>query len=283
MTGELSRRRAFRLGGVVLGGGIAAGVAVGTSNASTETNAAATDPTAATDWIRLPVITANIGRKHLDQRDRAIHDVRYGDAGYLPLVGWQEIGEGDTGEPAMIAKHFGSRYQNEFLRSDKAPREPMSIPKVWKVISARSTFVHHGIAKVTPSRWINEVVVQHAQHTDLRFAMLNTHYIANAYNGDRRHDLQALWDKHKRIHKERVLAHHQQGRLVIWTADTNRRDYTTATGRAAERQVFHNGIDRINWLPGTDRVRLELHNTKTVDMHVDEHDAHVAIFQIRLA
>lgn len=264
---ELSRRKAL-----VLGGGAVLGTVAGAGTAS-----------AATDWIRLPVVTANIGRKNLGAREAAIRDVRNADDLARPLVGWQEIREGDSGEPAMIDRYFGSIYQNRFLRHDTAFRVPISIPRPWRIVASKATFVHGGIANVTPPRWITEVVVRHETHTALEFAMINTHYIANAYNGDQRTDLRDEWNKHKGIHKDRVLAHHRQGRLVIWTADTNNPNYVKATGWDAEHRVFFNGIDRINWMRGNGAVQLELRNTKTVDMRVDGHDARVAIFRIRLA
>jgi hypothetical protein len=86
VSGELSRRKAL-----VLGGGVALGTMAGVGTA-----------TAASDWIRLPIVTANVGRKNLGARDAAIRDVRNADADARPLVGWQEISEGDSGEPAMI-------------------------------------------------------------------------------------------------------------------------------------------------------------------------------------
>lgn len=267
MSGELSRRKALVLGGGVVLGGLAAGA--GTASA-------------ATDWIRLPVVTANIGRKNLGAREAAIRDVRNADDLARPLVGWQEIREGDSGEPAMIDRYFGSLYHNAFLRHDRAFRVPISIPRPWRVVSSKATFVHGGISGWTPPRWINEVVVRHQSHPGLEFVLINSHYIANAYNGAQRADLRDEWNKHKGIHKDRVLAHHRQGRLVIWTADTNNPNYVKATGWDKEHRVFFNGIDRINWMPGNGAVRLELRNTRTVDMRVDGHDARVAIFRIRL-
>ncbi|HEX2133421.1 MAG TPA: hypothetical protein VHH15_17875 [Actinophytocola sp.] len=266
MSGTLSRRKAL-----VLGGGAVLGAAGAPGTAS-----------AATDWIRLPVITANIGRKNLGARDDAIHAVRDGDPGHRPLVGWQEICEGDTGERPMIANYFGNLYQNTFLWHDRSFRVPISVPKPWRVVGSNATRVHGGIPRTTPPRWINEVVVRHERHAGLEFVLINTHYIANAYNGDRRPDLRDEWDLHKRVHKERVLAQHRKGRLVIWTADTNHPGYRKATGWQAERQVFTGGIDRINWLPGNGDVQLQLRTTRTVPMRVDGHDARVAIFRIRL-
>ena len=152
------------------------------------------------------------------------------------------------------------------------------------MLDSRATFVHGGIAGVSPPRWVTEVVVAHESDSRLEFVLVNTHYIAGAFNGNTNPDLRDKWKAMKAAHKDRVLARHQnQGRLVIWTADTNRPDYTTATGWQAEKRAFPGGIDRINWMPGNGTVQLELLDTETVPMQVDGHDARVAIFRIRLA
>jgi hypothetical protein len=268
MSGVLSRRKAL-----LLGGGVVLGAAAGVAPAAA----------AATDWIRLPIITANIGRKHLGAREAAIRAVRNGIAGERPLVGWQEISEQDHGEEAMIEKHFGSAYRTAFLRHRRSFRVPVSVPKPWRIVDSEPTFAHGGIERVTPPRWINEVVVRHESHPNLQFALINTHYLFGAYNGATRPDLRDEYDHHRKLHKQRVLHHHRQGRPVIWTADTNNLRYTTATGWQAERQVFRAGIDRINWLPGNGAVQLQLRHTKSIDLRVDGHNARVAIFRIRLA
>jgi hypothetical protein len=272
VSGKISRRKAL-----ALGGGVAVGAAVG---ASVGTGSAA----AAGEWIRLPVVTANIGRTNLGAREAAIRDVRNADGDNRPVVGWQEINEGDTGEPAMIDQHFGPMYANAFLRNDESYRVPISVPRPWHVVDSKPTRVHGGIEGKTPPRWINEVVCAHESDSRLKFVLVNTHYIANAFNGGMNPDLQDEWLAMKAAHKERVLAQHQnQGRLVIWTADTNRENYDTATGWQAERKAFFNGVDRLNWLPGNGDVQLELLNTKIIDMNVDHHEARLAIFRIRLA
>jgi hypothetical protein len=271
VSAELNRRKALLLGGGVVAATVA-GTVAGSGSAS-----------AATDWIRLPVVTANIGRKHLGAREAAIRAVRHGVAGERPLVGWQEISEGDTGEEPMIEKYFGNGYRTAFLRHKTSFREPISVPKPWRIVASKPTRVHGGIKGVTPSRWVNEVVVRHEANASLEFVLINTHYLAGAYVGANRHDLRDEWNHHHDVHKQRVLAHHRRGRLVIWTADTNNPGFTTATGRKAEKRVFGKGIDRIGWLPGNGTVQLELRDTGSVDMRVDSHDARVAIFRIRLA
>jgi len=277
VSGKLSRRQAL-----LLGGGVAVGTAAAVAGVQSA-SAAGPESAAAADWIRLPIITANVGRKNLGAREAAIRDVRDGVAGERPFVGWQEIGEGpkDTGEPAMIEKHFGNAYRTAFLRNERSFRVPISVPKPWKIVDSKPTFGHGGIKPVTPPRWLNEVVVRHESNPALEFVLLNTHYLFGAYNGATRPDLRDEYNRHRAAHRNRVLHHHRQGRLVIWTADTNHPGYTTASGRNAEKKVFHEGVDRINWLPGNGAVQLQLRGTKSIDMRVDGHNARVAIFRIR--
>ncbi|WP_350279612.1 hypothetical protein [Kribbella sp. HUAS MG21] len=282
MTSRFSRRQALMLGGGALAGALGAVTAAGSASAVELAEAGSRAGTAGSDWIRLPIVTANIGRKRLGAREAAIRAVRNSHPGHRPLVGWQEINEGDTGEPAMIARHFGPYYRNAFLRDPGSYRVPISVPRHWKIVNSKRTFVHHGIEHATPPRWINEVVLEHVNHPGLKFALINSHYIANAYNGNQNPKLRDEWDRHKKLHRERVLAHHAKGHLVIWTADTNNRAYDRATGRDAERKVFTNGVDRINWLPGNGKVRLDLLGKKDIPLHVDGHDARLAVFRIKL-
>lgn len=266
MTVKLTRRQALLIGG----GAVAAATTTLPAHAAGE-------------WVRLPVVTANIGRDNLGAREAAIRDVRNADPGTRPVVGWQEIREGDDGEPALISQYFGDLYQNAFLHHESSYRVPISAAAPWNVIASKATFVHRGIENITPPRWINEVVLQHNAHPALVFTLINSHYIFGAYNGPQDPSRRDEWDLHKKTHRERVMAHHNLGRLVIWTADTNNPNYGNATGQAAERKAFAGGIDRINWLPGDGTVQIELLSTRIIPMNVDGHDARAAIFRIRTA
>lgn len=270
MVSRISRRQALKLGG-----GALAGVAV----AGSVTEAAA----AAGAWVRLPVITANIGRQNLGARAGAIQAVRNGDGPNRPFVGWQEISEGDSGEEAMISNSFGSAYGNWFLGDSQSFRVPISVPAPWTVINYNKVFVHGVVENESPPRWINEVVVQYGGNAALKFAMINTHYLHDAYNGTNNPNLRPYWDLHKQTHRQRVMNYHDRGTAVIWTADTNNPNYDQATGQPNEGKVFGGGIDRIDWLPGDGSVQIQLLNSSTIPLGVDSHDAHVAIFRIRTA
>jgi hypothetical protein len=266
------KRQFSRRSLLVLGGGVAlGGLAV---------PAVARDKEDKADGIRLAVITANIGRRHLEQRRPAIEKVR--NAQERPLVGWQEIGEGagDTGEKPMIEHFFGPRYNNVNM----AGKVPVSVPDPWRVTFWEARFASAGLAEWSPTRYITEVRIEHASNPELKFTFLNMHYIANAWNGltdPLQGERRARWNNHYGVHRDRVQAYHQQGRTVIWTGDVNNRNMPKVHNQ--ERQAFPNGIDKVNWIPGTDRVRISLERTEIIDLNVDDHDARMAVFSLRLA
>ncbi|EST37793.1 hypothetical protein N566_11145 [Streptomycetaceae bacterium MP113-05] len=274
---SISRRRALALGG---------GAVLGAAGATT----AAGEADAATDWTRLVVVTANIGRTNLGQRERAIRDVRHAVTinGSLakPLVGWQEIGEGDDDgvEPRLINQHFGGEYRNILEYDEVAHRVPMSIPRAYNIIDRRVTRVHGGKAGVSPHRVITEAVLERADDPKLRFVFANTHYVAGAWNGKEdpyegwRDD---MWGRHFRTHRDDVLGHwRSRGFPVIWTGDVNRSPMPLLLPHH-EKRAFGSGIDQIGWVTGSNGTQIRLRRTKIVPMHVDSHDARVAIMQVR--
>ncbi|MFW6691378.1 hypothetical protein [Streptomyces sp. MAR4 CNX-425] len=275
----ITRRRALGLGGAAVVGGAG-------------TLAAADGAEAAGGWKRLVVVTANIGRKNPGQRERAIRDVRHAVRidGRLtkPLVGWQEIGEGDgdNREPRWINQYFGTAYRNIFEYDDSAHRVPMSIPRAYDILDRRETFVHGGKAGVSPHRVITEAVLARADDPKVRFVFVNTHYVAGAFNGKQdsyeawRDD---MWRRHFRKHRDDVLGHWRaRGFPVIWTGDVNRSPMPLLLPNY-EKRAFRRGIDQIGWVPGTNGTQLRLRWTKTVPMYVDGHDARVAVMQVRRA
>jgi hypothetical protein len=254
--------------------------------------AAASGAGAATDWKHLVVVTANIGRKHRDQRERAIHDVRRAVRikGRLakPLVGWQEIGEGDDDgrEPRWINEHFGSSYRNIFEFDDGAHRVPMSIPRAYNIRDRRVTVVHGGMAGVSPHRVITQAVLEWADDPKLRFVFANTHYVAGAWNGRKdRHEAwrDDMWRRHFRTHRDDVLHFwRSRGYPVIWTGDVNRSPMPLLLPNY-EKRAFGRGIDQVGWVTGGNGTQIRLLGTRTVNMHVDGHDARAAIMQVRRA
>ncbi|MGP4110893.1 hypothetical protein ACTWP5_08245 [Streptomyces sp. 4N509B] len=275
----ISRRRALTLAG---------GALVGTAGAL----AAPREARAATAWQRLVVVTANIGRKNLGQRERAIRDVRRAVTidGQLtrPLVGWQEIGEGDGGgeEARWINQYFGSAYRNAFVGDAAASRGPISVPRAYRIVDRRVTRAHGGLAGVSPHRVITQVLLERANDPKLRFVFANTHFVAGAWNGEQDSHEQwrvDMWRTHFRKQRDDVLGHwRSRGFPVIWTGDVNRTPMPLFLPRH-EKRAFARGIDQIGWVPGTNGTQIRLRWTKVVPMYVDGHDARVAVLQVRRA
>ncbi|KAB8159543.1 hypothetical protein FH609_028560 [Streptomyces sp. 3MP-14] len=281
--GKPSRRRVLALGGA---GAISAAGLLGAAGEAS----AVGEASAATAWKRLVVVTANVGRANLGQRERAIRDVRdavtIDGARTTPLVGWQEIGEGDGDgrEPGWIERHFAAGYRNLYLRHSVAERVPISVPPAYRVLQQRVTRVHGGKAGVSPHRVITEAVLERVDTPGLRFVLANTHYVAGAWNG--REDPHEgwrddMWGRHFRAHRDDVLGHWRSlGYPVIWTGDVNRTPMPLLLPNH-EKRAFGGGIDQIGWVPGTNGTQLRLRWTKVVPMHVDGHDARVAVLQVR--
>lgn len=241
-------RRKLLIGVGALGFGAAA-TAAGVATADTIDTAGAA--------VRFRVVSANIGRANpASVAKKAIKKVRDKSApnGY-PIVGWQEIDEDDKGdEHQMIKDVFGGRYQNLFMdRNDSntgderyKTREPMTIPKTWEVVSRQVHFTHGGLGGVSPSRYITQAHIRHKKYSKLSFVLLNTHYVAGAFNGESdQHEKwrKVHWHNHFKKHKQIVANLVKKGHTVIWTGDPNRRAGMPKVHPNEKR--FFKGIDKI--------------------------------------
>jgi hypothetical protein len=86
MADRISRGQALVFGGMAARGSVAGAQPASAARPAERGSAVQ----AGTGWFRLPVVTANIGRKHLGAREAAIQAVRGADPGHRPFVGWQE-------------------------------------------------------------------------------------------------------------------------------------------------------------------------------------------------
>lgn len=279
----LDRRRALGLAGAALLGGAAAGPLL------------AGRAEAATAWTSFAVVTANLGRV-ADKADHGRYEtsvrnvrrtVKIATRTTRPLVGFQEIGEGDKDpliEHRLIAKYFEG-FKKAFFTPSKHPsyRVPIIVPAPFEVVSTNAVRGHGGVENVSPPRWISEVVLRLGTDPKTRFAMLNTHYIAGAYNGDQHQDRRKYWDALFKLHQERIAHYHAKGLPVIWTGDVNRRNL----GRLhpLERRLMPaDSIDQVRWIPGTNGTQLRFVRRQTIDLTIEAvHDAHAAVMQVRRA
>lgn len=273
---QLTRRRALTLAGGALAATAATATGVATASA-------------ATPWRNLVVVTANIGRARLDQRRAAIAAVRRSvvvdGIRPRPIVGWQEITEGDDDnkEIGWINDSFGPAYSNLFNNAaHRAHLVPISVPNTYKVLQKNNTFVHGGLKHVSPHRVISECVLQSVADPTVKFAFLNTHYVAGAHNGKKDYEEEwrdKNWAKHFDVQRARIKAYTDRGLPVIWSGDVNRTPMPRFFAR--EVRVWDKGIDQVGIISSTNGTQIRVRGTRVIDTNVDDHNARVAVLQIR--
>lgn len=177
-------------------------------------------------------------------------------AGTAGVVCFQEIDEADKPLEMEILK--GMTYFTHDIYGERTT-VPILVPKSMKVLSAEVTPACDGLAGFTPNRVINEVELRLRGSGDV--AVLNTHLPINRVETVTRRAMC------RRALRERCEVH-EKG---VWVADTNTHGGFPQM-RNGERPVIEAGIDMMRaWGPG-----LRLGPTQTVDLTIDNHDAHGA-------
>ncbi|NOJ91368.1 hypothetical protein D7W82_04210 [Corallococcus sp. CA049B] len=153
----------------------------------------------------------------------ATHNTWHGQANMKPLadiIGWQEVdtAEGHSKLGAMDAyAHFRPGDDRLDARN--------SIAISWRKNKFEKTgdgsrLTHGGEAGVTPSRFVNWVVLKNLE-TGAKLAFINTHYISGAWNGEHP-ERQERWRTHNTVVREVVAELRGRGLPVVLVGDFNR-------------------------------------------------------------
>ncbi|NPC69279.1 hypothetical protein HPP05_05890 [Corallococcus exiguus] len=153
----------------------------------------------------------------------ATHNTWHGQANTRPLadiIGWQEVdtAEGHSKLDAMDA------YAH-FRPGDGRLDARNSIAISWRKNKFEKTgdgsrLTHGGEADVTPSRFVNWVVLKNLA-TGAKLAFINTHYISGAWNGEHP-ERQDRWRTHNTVVREVVAELRGRGLPVVLVGDFNR-------------------------------------------------------------
>jgi exonuclease III len=153
----------------------------------------------------------------------ATHNTHYGDATFRPLadiIGWQEVSTAE-GHNKLDALEYYDHFRPGAGRLDARN----SIAISWRrnkydMTGNGSRLTHGGEAGVTPSRFVNWVVLKHKE-TDSKVAFVNTHYISGAWNGEHP-ERQDRWRTHNQVVLEVVADLRGRGLPVVLVGDFNR-------------------------------------------------------------
>lgn len=186
-------------------------------------------------------------------------------AGPRAFIGFQEIDEADQPEEMDWVQRM---FRRTHIVIGEKTAVPILVPLVYedRILAERRTDGCAGLAKFTPFRPINEVVVQ--LRPNLSVAMFDWHSpIDRPQTQSRRADV-------RKAAEERMGERHDQGHSIVWVSDTNHRGPWAPMLRG-ERRVVEAGIDRIRATAPRGRI-VHVSDRRTVDLRIDGHNAHGA-------
>jgi hypothetical protein len=184
-------------------------------------------------------------------------------AGPRAVVCLQEVDEADApNEMSIIA----ALVQNSHVIIGGNTAVPILVPRRFNIIGDLQTMGCRGLAKYTPNRPINEVMLE--LRRGLKVSVFNTHLpLDRVQTLTRRQELRRKLRKRARQRQDELMA-------GIWVADTNtRRGWPTIV--KGETTVVNAGIDKSKaWAPPGHYVVVS--DRQRVDLSIDNHNAHGA-------
>jgi hypothetical protein len=156
-------------------------------------------------------VSLNVKNNPLMPQRKVVHDVRKA-ARLGDLIGWQEIGPARYRE---AIRNLGPGWNHYMPRHGRyAIPNPISWKqKEWKKLDAGFVRTHGGEAKISPSRYITWVKLQHRE-TGRVIVRVNTHLVSGAWSKGYRPAKawrQRMWRKHIRRLENLVDRFERQG------------------------------------------------------------------------
>ena len=152
----------------------------------------------------------------------ATHNTLHGSATFKPLadvIGWQEV-DTDAGHDKLNALESYDHYRPGAGRLDARNSIAISWRRnKYEKLEGGSRLTHGGEAEVTPSRFVNWVVLKNKE-TGAKLAFINTHYISGAWN--EHPERQERWRTHNEVVHEVVADMISRGLPVVLVGDFNR-------------------------------------------------------------
>lgn len=194
------------------------------------------------------LFTINVKSNPLMRQSRVESDIEHGV--HLGGVGfWQEIAP--------------KRYKAALARRAQAANaavlgisteSPVTLNRaVWEVESVQTHFMHHGIAHITPTRWVVEVRAHHRHDHTQRVTFFSTHFISGAWSNRRpltRARRRRLWFLHFGKLQSLVDRALHDGYSVVMGMDANR-SITALNFHRDQVILSAHGIDGIIAIPAT--------------------------------
>lgn len=228
--------------------------------------------------------TINIKSNPLMSIDKVRHDVHVA-AHQAGLIGWQEITT-KGGNYFQEIRKLGPNWSH-YMPHDGGLAIPNPISwneKIWKKSDAGFIRTHHGLAGVSPNRYITWVKLKN-KATGKEVVRINTHLVSGAFSGKSHHQWRLdHWKSHMHQLDQLVKKFEKQGLDVIVGGDFNRDSRKVLGNHVAydnKLDVGTHGKSTYDYLMHTKHGHL-----KKVGGHIhhdffSDHDAVVAAYQLK--
>lgn len=179
-------------------------------------------------------LTATGSASALEVGTHNLHNGKGAAPGFAPVIGWQEA-EVKTAPNVMQKLNRIPGYKTWWPAGKKPkPFSANAVPISWRkaqfdLVDKGSTNTIGGQAGVTPSRWVNWVVLKNT-NTQKQFTFVDTHFISAAYT--RHPDRLPRWKTHLDVLNQVLgdLAAKYPGQPTVVVGDFNRPAYSPLSG-----------------------------------------------------
>lgn len=228
-------------------------------------------------------LNLNVKSNPVMSQKAVLHDIRKAshEAG---LIGWNEIG------PARYfdaVRSLGPDW-GHYMPKDGGLHIPNPISwkkSVWQKEDAGFVRTHHGLAKVSPNRYITWVKLKH-RASNQEVVRINTHLVSGAFSHGHRPTTE--WRQHQwHVHMQKLekLVHHfeSQGLRVIVGGDFNRDSFQVLGKQVAydnKLNVGTHGRSTYDYLMHTRHSGLKRVGGRVQRGFASDHDAVVARYAL---
>lgn len=193
----------------------------------------------------------NLGREEASST-AVFQDIKSGLGDRANVVyNFAEIDEGDDGEHTALKSVFGKDGWSNF--SSRVPSLNRLDSTKWKSAGNETIKLHGGTGGNSgPERVLTISKFQGVQSGSTKLAVLNTHFVANAYNGGMKPELQEFWDTAWTKLKTKVTELNKNKYDIVITADFNRQSGLPKLHNDT-KELIRIGPDRILAIPAAGR------------------------------
>ncbi len=241
------------------------------------------DAPAGKDSFNFRTVSINVKSNPEMSQDKVLHDVRKA-ARAGSLIGWNEIGPKRYADAIRgLGKDWGHYFPKH---GNYQIPNPISWKKsIWEKKDEGFMKTHGGLAKVSPSRYITWVELEHKK-SGQRVVRLNTHLVSGAWSSPKPTTewRRAQWNTHMKKLDALVEKFEKQGKVVIVGGDFNRDSHRVLGKDVRYASGLHtptHGNRTLDYIMHTPHEDLRKLGARSEGGYRSDHDAVIVKYQLK--